>query len=175
MPYEAGAAGLCSGPNRKRCRGSLRRALPPQCKTSRPIPHRKERIERRVKVGRAVHCASGLVMPTQLLGWNPAVRAPTGAAWPHASVRLPFAKLAGARLSRPQKTCGQDGHPPNPATRRAGVHARRNNTVLNPATSRFPTVCCSHTAKDLKPILVTGGDCGQDGRAPNLPKGVESW
>ena len=80
MPYEAGAAGLCSGPNRKRCRRSLRRALPPQCKTPRPIPHRKERIERRVKVGRAVNGAPGWVMQTRpLLGWNPAVRALTGA------------------------------------------------------------------------------------------------
>ena|GEM_PF-3414107 len=66
--------------NRKRCRRSLRRALPPQCKSSRPIPHRKERIERRVKVGRAVHCAPELVMQTQLLGRNLAVRALTGAA-----------------------------------------------------------------------------------------------
>ena len=41
---------------------------------------------RRVKVGRAVHCAPGLVMQTQLLGWNPAVRALTGAGTARAPV-----------------------------------------------------------------------------------------
>jgi len=44
-----------------------------------------EAQRRRVKVGRAVHCAPGLVMQTGLLGWNTALRALTSAAtsrWP---------------------------------------------------------------------------------------------
>jgi len=36
-----------------------------------------------------------------------------GDAWPHASVQLPFAELAAARLSLSQKTRGQDGCAPN--------------------------------------------------------------
>ena len=36
--------------------------------------------------------------------------------------------------------CGQDGRAPNLAKRRAGVHARRNNTALNTSTSPFSRI-----------------------------------
>jgi len=54
---------------------------------------------------------------------------------------------------------------------RAGVHARRNNTALNTAASSFSLVRQFRTPqKDLKPVLVNGVNCGQDGRTPICPK-----
>ena len=55
--------------------------------------------------------------------------------------------------------------------RRAGVHARRNNTALNTATSPVPRTRRFHTLKyDLQPVPVIGMHCGQNGRAPICPK-----
>jgi len=45
----------------------------------RPHFQRKD-AKTQSKVGRAVHCAPAWVVQTRLLGWNPAVRALTGAA-----------------------------------------------------------------------------------------------
>jgi len=45
---------------------------------------------------------------------------------------------------------------------------------LTPLHRRSHWSATSTPQKDLKPILVTRSHCGQDGRAPNLPKGVES-
>jgi len=123
------------------------------------------------KVGRAVHCAPVWVVLTGLLGGNPTVRALTGAATARAPPcrkkpltrsthfcghcgqdgRAPIYPKARDRPGR-RKTCVQDGHPPNPATRRAGVHARRNNTALNTATSpnfAAPELSRSKKASDM--------------------------
>jgi hypothetical protein len=54
--------------------------------------------------------------------------------------------------------------------RRAGVHARRNTPRLTPQHHRSHWSATSTPQKDLKPVLVTDGHCGQDGRAPIPPK-----
>ena len=102
-------------------------------------------------------------------GWNVPTNGYDRDALPHASVLLPFAKLAGAQPYRCQKTCGQDGRGPicpgarpsrsQEPLRPSWPHATNlsegarastpaeTTTALNTATSPFPLVCHFHTPK----------------------------
>ena len=79
--------------------------------------------------------------------WNVPMNGYGRDALPHASVLLPFAKLAGARASTPAETI-------------------LRLTLLHHHSHWSAT---STRQKDLKPIKVTGSHCGQDGRAPIYP------
>jgi len=103
-----------------------------------------ETLRRRVKVGHAVHCAPGLVMLTRPLGLESCPpRSSERGYGPHRS----RSKKAPGH-TRPTLRALRPGWPrAKSAQRRAGVHARRNNTVLNIATSPFPLLCHFHTPK----------------------------
>ena len=100
-------------------------------KASTPILHSRC-VES--KVGRAVHCAPGLVMLTRLLGRNPAVRALTSAA------------TARDRSSR-RRAAAKSAAPLNLSKGAPGVHARRNKTAINTATSPVPRGCHFHNTE----------------------------
>ena len=51
---------------------------------------------------------------------------------------------------------------------------QKQHCCLTPLHDRSLWSATSEPRKDFKPILVIRSHCGQDGRAPNLPKGVES-
>jgi len=69
----------------------------------------QETLRYRIKVGRAVHCAPVWVVLTRLPGWNPTVRALTGAATTRATLqgRSKSRVFEGKALSKPAAVCAR--------------------------------------------------------------------